>query len=456
MSSSDLAKARRLDGWKSIAAYFNRDRTTVMRWARERALPVRRLPGGKQGSVFAFEDELAAWALQQGDAEPDVVAPAPPTDPEPEVDAPAPPPAPPVRRMRGRTPIALAGAVVAVAVVAGVVLWRDPAPAALAMPRDPAVASTYVAARDAWARRTPEDLNHAIKLYQQVIARDPGFAPAHAGLAEAWLILHEYGSLDEPTAFRRARAAAEAALAIDPELPAANRAMGFIDYWWSGDADRALSRFQRAIDHDPRDWQTHFWLANVLAYMGRDAGAQQQYEMARLLSPGSRVIDVEQACSHWLAGRDTLAIAQLTTLAQAMPGDATIQTCLSWARIGQGDIAGYARAVRERARLRGDPQLLERSAALDAAVASDPARAIAVVIAQAREEIAAGARRQREAPAFFASSMGDRASLLALLTEAVDLGERWSTRPLTRRIAARWQGDAAIMALLRRVMVTDA
>ncbi|MDQ1155904.1 hypothetical protein QE385_000231 [Sphingomonas sp. SORGH_AS 950] len=60
---------KRLDGWKSIAAYFNRDRTTVMRWARERDLPVRRMPGGKQGSVLCFEQELAAWALHQDDDE---------------------------------------------------------------------------------------------------------------------------------------------------------------------------------------------------------------------------------------------------------------------------------------------------------------------------------------------------------------------------------------------------
>lgn len=51
----------RLDGWKCIAAYLKRDRTTVIRWARERGLPVHRLPGGRTGTVYALKHELDAW-----------------------------------------------------------------------------------------------------------------------------------------------------------------------------------------------------------------------------------------------------------------------------------------------------------------------------------------------------------------------------------------------------------
>jgi hypothetical protein len=53
--------AERLDGWKSIAAYLKRDRTTVIRWTRERGLPVHRLPGGRTGTVYALKHELDRW-----------------------------------------------------------------------------------------------------------------------------------------------------------------------------------------------------------------------------------------------------------------------------------------------------------------------------------------------------------------------------------------------------------
>lgn len=51
----------RLDSWKAIAAYLGRDERTVQRWERKLALPVRRLPGGRGTSVFAYAAELDAW-----------------------------------------------------------------------------------------------------------------------------------------------------------------------------------------------------------------------------------------------------------------------------------------------------------------------------------------------------------------------------------------------------------
>lgn len=52
---------RRLTSWKEIAAYLDRDVRTVMRWEKDRALPVHRGPGGKAGVVFADTAELDAW-----------------------------------------------------------------------------------------------------------------------------------------------------------------------------------------------------------------------------------------------------------------------------------------------------------------------------------------------------------------------------------------------------------
>jgi hypothetical protein len=53
--------ARRLSSWKEIAAYLGREVRTVMRWEKERGLPVHRGSNGKGGVVFADMDELDAW-----------------------------------------------------------------------------------------------------------------------------------------------------------------------------------------------------------------------------------------------------------------------------------------------------------------------------------------------------------------------------------------------------------
>lgn len=50
-----------LTGWKAIAGHLKRDERTAMRWASERGLPVRRVPGGKRGPVYARPEEIALW-----------------------------------------------------------------------------------------------------------------------------------------------------------------------------------------------------------------------------------------------------------------------------------------------------------------------------------------------------------------------------------------------------------
>lgn len=442
--SSDVPVGRRLDGWKAIAGYFKRDRSTVMRWATERDLPIRRMPGG---SVFAFEHDLAAWSLDP--AINDAAAPLVDTAVPPRT---APPVAPDKPRARRGLLVAFGAGGAAILATAGWLTFRTPPPPGPdAMPSSPAVARIFVQARDIWARRTPADIARSIELYRDVIRREPSFAPAHAGLAESWLVYREYGEVDDVRAYGEARNAAERALALDSTLPSAHRAMGFIHYWWNNDPQRALVDFQRALALDDRDAQTHFWYANVLADLGLDRQAQREYDRARLILPGSNVIAVEHACSQAMAGRITEGRAQLAALAQKAPGDPTVHGCLAWIAVGAGDIAATAREYARMAELRQEPGLTKLSADLTAAVARDPATAHHVLIEDERREIASGARRLRQTPAYVASAMGDRVELVTLLREASALGEKWFTASMTAAIARRWSTDREVMALLSRL-----
>src|SRR5690349_275815 len=58
--SEDRHSNGRLDSWKEIAAYLNRDVRTVIRWE-DKGLPVHRVPGGKRQAVFAYPAEIDAW-----------------------------------------------------------------------------------------------------------------------------------------------------------------------------------------------------------------------------------------------------------------------------------------------------------------------------------------------------------------------------------------------------------
>lgn len=61
----------RLDSWKAIAAYLGRDVGTVRRWERTRGLPIKRVPGGKGSSVFAYKSEIDAWLQSSENSTPD-------------------------------------------------------------------------------------------------------------------------------------------------------------------------------------------------------------------------------------------------------------------------------------------------------------------------------------------------------------------------------------------------
>jgi TolB-like protein/tetratricopeptide (TPR) repeat protein len=56
----------RLESWKEIGSYLNRDVRTVQRWERSKGLPVRRLPGGDVARVYALRSELDAWWSSRG------------------------------------------------------------------------------------------------------------------------------------------------------------------------------------------------------------------------------------------------------------------------------------------------------------------------------------------------------------------------------------------------------
>lgn len=67
------ASETRLDSWKEIATYVNRDVTTVQRWERREGMPVHRHVHDKRGSVYALPEELDLWMqsrrLSEADAE---------------------------------------------------------------------------------------------------------------------------------------------------------------------------------------------------------------------------------------------------------------------------------------------------------------------------------------------------------------------------------------------------
>jgi Tol biopolymer transport system component len=131
LSPGTLGSARgsedRLDSWKEIAAYFNRDVTTVQRWEKREAMPVHRHLHDRMGSVYAYRAELEAWSRgRKLRAAQENGNPAAPPNPEPS------PPAETSRFLSRRRLVLLLASAAILAIGAAVWLqtteyfWRNP------------------------------------------------------------------------------------------------------------------------------------------------------------------------------------------------------------------------------------------------------------------------------------------------------------------------------------------
>lgn len=454
--------ANRIDGWKAIAAYFGRDRTTVMRWARDRELPVHRVPGGGSSSVYALKSELDAWLADhpKTDIEEDSTTDGslPPAGDEiAPATRPSSPPALPQKPGFHTKRLVQLG--IAVALIASLVFVASPdrsvrtalpAYRSETLPANPEVAALYLQARDDWAERTSAGLNRAVDGFGKVVSRDPNFAPAYTGLADAYLLAREYDALSDAEAYPRAKAAAQAALAIKPDSHDAARALGFIQYWWENDPASAGISFRKAMRNAPNDAQTHHWYGNILADNGNVPAAVRELNRARLLEPGSPAVQSDLGWALWAAGDTAGAVKLLEQLRDRRPDFISPRTYLARIYLSQKDYAGYVREETMRAKLRAEPDSQKRMAAEQAAFATGGTPALQqLLMADARSSIETS-NASHQWLAFLTSVAGDRAGTLAALSAAENAGETWGTVGLTRHIARSWPNDRPIAALLER------
>src|SRR5690606_39019 len=118
-------------------------------------------------------------------------------------------------------------------------------------PRDLATYELYLKGRYLWGRRTPGDLRRAAWYFEQAVARDPTYAQAYAGLADARVLLVLLGDGPPVDEVPRARAAAAAAIRLDPALAEAHAALGNIREAFDWDSMGADQELAQAVALDP-------------------------------------------------------------------------------------------------------------------------------------------------------------------------------------------------------------
>jgi DNA-binding SARP family transcriptional activator/TolB-like protein/Flp pilus assembly protein TadD len=160
--------------------------------------------------------------------------------------------------------------------------------------------SAYLRGRDAFRSWNALSVRQAVALYKQAIALDSTFAPAFAGLADAYNLLgwQAYG----PSSFLdTARTMAARALALDSASSEAHTTIAYI-LTADGDWTRAEREFKKAIALEPNNALAHQWYAVLLAILNRRDNALAEIRRARDLDPLSQEIQGKRVELESLAG----------------------------------------------------------------------------------------------------------------------------------------------------------
>ena len=143
----------------------------------------------------------------------------------------------------------------------------------------------YANGQLAWSRLTEQSLKQAIVEFEKALALDPRYALAHVGVADSYATLAVFGCMRPHDAYPRARAAAQRALEIEPELAAAHATLGHITVQYELDWQVGMAEYDRAIALDPSYARTYHWRGISYGMHGATALALADFERARQLEP---------------------------------------------------------------------------------------------------------------------------------------------------------------------------
>ena len=119
----------------------------------------------------------------------------------------------------------------------------------------------YLRGREAVQQRTPPSMRRGLEFFEQAIKRDPAYARAHLGVAEAYIGLGVYQAVPPNDARAKAEQAIGAAVALKPDLAAVHLLRAQLKLYLGADWPTAGDDLAEALRRDPNDA-----LANV--YMG--------------------------------------------------------------------------------------------------------------------------------------------------------------------------------------------
>ena len=173
--------------------------------------------------------------------------------------------------------------------------------------------------RYSWNKRTSADIETAISYFNQAIAKDPGYALAYSGLADAYCVLPTYGGIPSEN-FPKANAAARKALELDSTLARPHAVLGVNEMQYDWDFAGGEAEFKKAFGLDPNDATAHQWYAERIGVIGgREQEVIAEINRAHQLDPMSPIISNQVGAAHLWARQYDEAIVICTKVGKREP-----------------------------------------------------------------------------------------------------------------------------------------
>jgi serine/threonine protein kinase/Tfp pilus assembly protein PilF len=319
------------------------------------------------------------------------------------------------------------------------------------VPQDPEAHSLYLKARHHWNKRTEDGLRNSIAFFNQALDREPTFALAWAGLADAYHQLAHWGLAPPRTACPRAKSAALKAIELDESLTEAHLALAVIlkDYDW--DFSEAERVFRRALQQSPEHASGHQWYGQCLACMGRHTEAIAELRRAQVLDSVALIHDaILGRHGYFYARQYDRAQEQLHLTVLTDPTFWIAQSFLGWVYLFQGDVAAGLDAIRKAQELADNPENLV-GLGYGHALAGEPAKAQACI-----DALAALAPQRYVAAiniALIFTGMGDKDQAFAWLDRACDDHCQWLSEIRVDPAFDPLRSDPRFAALLERMNI---
>jgi serine/threonine-protein kinase len=307
----------------------------------------------------------------------------------------------------------------------------------------------YLKGRYIWNRRTAENLKKALNYFEEAAQKDPDYALAYVGIADACGLFPVYGAGAPQEYLPRAKGAAEKALALDDSLAEAHASMGLVHYCYFNGMESA-KEFERAIELNPNYATAHHWYGRLtLVMLGQLDRAMAETKRAYELDPVSSIIHSDLGGVNVAARRYDEAIRQLRGTVEIDPDFFWAYRWLGMALELKGDTQAAIAEYKKAFELNDDPAGLAFIAHAEATMGhQDEARKLLIQLVDA-------AKSRYVQPYAFALTylaLGDKDQTLNWLEQGVrDRGATFLQFIKTDAFFDPLRGDPRFEAIVQKV-----